>query len=144
MPRRRARAKDYEHRCGVSLLSRLESGANRWGAADLGEASNLLTQTGAATLTAHTGDDPAGPTLVSLAEELEPGSLVVQDGALTRGRVDGRCLAWGKVAPHGHVLDVPARVAQALGSFPTQTDRVTYQTGTMALLDRQGRRSDWP
>jgi hypothetical protein len=73
----------------------------------------FLAHTAASARAEHACDDPVGRALVSFAEGLDPGPLVIQDGELTRGRDDGRCLVLVNVAPDADVAAEIARVAAA-------------------------------
>jgi hypothetical protein len=115
----------------------------------------FLEHTAASTRAEHACDDPVGRALVSFAERLEPGPLVIQDGESTRGRDDGRCLVWVNVAPDADVAAEIARVAAANGWSRIQdgwlspdgvsmTYDATYEPETMTLVELQGRRAASP
>ena len=115
----------------------------------------FLGHTAASAQAEHACDDPVGPALVSFAEELEPGPLVIQDGELARGRGDGRCLVWVNVAPDADVAAEIARVAAANGWSRIQdgwlspdgvsmTYDATYEPETMTVVELQGRRAESP
>jgi hypothetical protein len=112
-----------------------------------------LEHTAASARAEHACDDPVGRALVSFAEGLEPGPLVIQDGESTRGRDDGRCLVSVNVAPGADVAAEIARVAGANGWSRIQdgwlspdgvsmTYEATYEPETMTLVELQGRRVD--
>ncbi len=114
-----------------------------------------LEHTAASARAEHACDDPVGRALVSFAEGLEPGPLVIQDGESTRGRDDGRCLVWVNVAPDADVAAEIARVAAANGWSRIQdgwlspdgvsmTYDATYEPETMVVVELQGRRAESP
>jgi hypothetical protein len=119
--------------------------------ADLGSRAH----TAASARAEHACDDQVGRALVSFAEGLEPGPLVIQDGELTRGRGDGRCLVSVNVAPDADVAAEIARVAAANGWSRTQdgwlspdgvsmTYDATYEPETMTMVELQGLRAELP
>jgi hypothetical protein len=124
-------------------------------AAAVGASLGSLAHTAAATRSEHACDGPVGPALVSFAEELEPGPLVIQDDKLTSGRDDGRCLVLVNVAPEADVAAEIARVATASGWSRSQdgwlspdgvsmTYDATHEPETMTLVELQGHRADSP
>jgi hypothetical protein len=123
--------------------------------AAVGANLGFLAHTAASARAEHACDDPVGRALVSFAEGLEPGPLVIQDGELTRGRGDGRCLVSVNVAPDTDVAAEIARVAAANGWSRIQdgwlspdgvsmTYDATYEPETMTLVELQGRRAESP
>jgi hypothetical protein len=119
----------------------------------LGAALGSLAHADASALSAHACDDPVGPALVSFAEGLEPGPVVIQDGELTSGRDDGSCLVLVNLAPDADVAAEIARVAAAHGWSRLQegwlspagvsmTYDATSEPDTMTLVELQGRRAD--
>ncbi len=121
--------------------------------ASAGALLGFLAHTAASARAEHAYDDPVGPALVSIAEGLEPGPLVMQDGEPTRGRDDGRCLVWVNVAPDADVAAEIARVAAANGWSRTQdgwlspggvamTYDETDEPETMTLVELQGYRAE--
>jgi len=121
----------------------------------VGASLGSLAHTAASARTEHACDDPVGPALVSFAEGLEPGPLVPQNGELTRGRDDGRCLVLINVAPEADVAAEIARAATANGWSRIQdgwlspdgvsmTYDATHEPDTMTLVELQGRRADSP
>jgi hypothetical protein len=124
-------------------------------AAAVGAYLGFLEYTAASARAEHACDDPVGRALVSFAEGLDPGPLVIQDGALTRGRDDGRCLVLVNVAPDADVAAEIARVAAANSWSASQdgwlspdgvsmTYDATYEPDTMTVVELQGRRADQP
>lgn len=124
-------------------------------AAAVGAYLGLQEYTAASARAEHACDDPVGGALVSFAEGLDPGPLVIQDGALTRGRDDGRCLVLVNVAPDADVAAEIARVAAANSWTASQdgwlsadgvsmTYDATYEPDTMTVVELQGRRADQP
>jgi hypothetical protein len=80
---------------------------------------------------------------------------VIQDGALSRGRDDGRCLVLVNVAPDADVAAEIARVAAANGWSRTEdgwlsqqgvslTYDATNEPDTMTVVELLGRRVDQP
>ena len=121
----------------------------------VGASLGLQAHTAASTLSEHACDDPVGPALVSFAEGLEPGPLVIQDDKLTSGRDDGRCLVLVNVAPEADVAAEIARVAAANGWSRSQdgwlspdgvsmTCDAAHEPDTMTLVELQGHRADSP
>jgi hypothetical protein len=117
----------------------------------VGAYPGLLAHTAASARAEHACDDPVGRALVSFAEGLEPGPLVIQDSELTRGRGDGRCLVWVNVTPDADVAAEIDQVAAANGWSRIQdgwlspdgvsmTYDATYEPETMTLVELQGRR----
>ena len=92
---------------------------------------------------------------MSFAEGLDPGPLVIQDGASTRGHDDRRCLVLVNVAPDADVAAEIARVAAANSWTASQdgwpspdgvsmTYDATYEPDTMTVVEPQSRRADQP
>lgn len=124
-------------------------------AAAVGAYLGFLEYTAASARAEHACDDPVGRALVSFAEGLDPGPLVIQDGALSRGRDDGRCLVLVNVAPDADVAAEIARVAAANGWSRTEdgwlsqqgvslTYDATNEPDTMTVVELLGRRVDQP
>ena len=121
----------------------------------VGASLGSQAHTAASALAEHACDDPVRPALVSFAEGLEPGPLVIQDDELTSGRDDGRCLVLVNVAPDADVAAEIARVATANGWSRSQdgwlspdgvsmTYDATSEPDTMTLVELQGQRADSP
>jgi hypothetical protein len=124
-------------------------------AAAVGAQLGSRAHTAASARAEHACDDPVGRALVSFAEGLEPGPLVIQDGELTRARDDGTCLVEVNVAPDADVAAEIARVAAANGWSRSQdgwlspdgvsmTYAATHDPETMTVVELQGRRADPP
>jgi len=124
-------------------------------AASVGASLGFSAHTAASTRAEHACDDPVGPALVSFAEGLQPGPLVIQDGRLTSGWDDGRCLVLVNVEPEADVAEEIARVAAANGWSRLQdgwlspdgvsmTYDATHEPDTMTLVELQGHRADSP
>jgi hypothetical protein len=123
--------------------------------AAVGAYLGFLAHTAASARAEHACDDPVGRALVSFAEGLEPGPLVIQDGESIRGLGDGSCVVWVNVEPDADVDAEIARVAAANGWSRVQdgwlspdgvsvTYGATYEPETMTLVELQGRRADSP
>ena len=102
----------------------------------------------ASALAEHACDDPVGRALVAFAEGLEPGPLVIQNGELTDGWDDGRCVVMVNVAPDADVAAEVARVATANGWLSTDgvsmTYDATFEPDAMGMVELQGRRTESP